>query len=71
MDEYSITDVQKELESVRIKLVENARLQLIAVEHSDLVNRILHRSTLHGFRQKADLLHGYEHALEGLLNTKY
>ena len=34
MNDYSKEEVKRELLSVKIKLVENARLQLVAVEHS-------------------------------------
>ena len=67
MPEYLVKDIQHELETVKIKLVENARLQLVAVKHSPLVNKVLHRSTLNCLKEQAELLHGYEHALEKLL----
>ncbi len=69
MDEYSIEDVVKEINVVKLKLVENARLQLVAVEHSDLMNRVLHRATLVDLKKRAVLLHEYEHALAELLNS--
>lgn len=66
-EEYKRDDVEKELRSLRTKIADNARLQLVAAEHSDILNLILHRTTLKELQKKAEVLHEYEQALSKLL----
>ena len=66
-DEYSIDDVENEIKSVKIKIADNARMQVVAAEHSDIMNLILHRVTLKELQKQADLLRGYQQALIELL----
>ena len=56
-EEYDIKDIEKELRQIKLKIADNARLQLIASEHSEIMNLILHRTTLKELRKKAELLH--------------
>lgn len=66
-DDYSIDDVEKEIKLVKVKIANNARMQLVASEHSDIMNIILHRVTLKELQTQAEVLRGYKNALVELL----
>ena len=69
-DDYSIDDVEKEITLVKVKIANNARMQLVASEHSDIMNIILHRVTLKELQTQAEVLRGYKKALVKLLPDK-
>ena len=66
-DDYSIDDVEKEIKLVKVKIANNARMQLVASEHSDIMNIILHRVTLKELQTQAEVLRGYKNTLVELL----
>ena len=66
-DDYLIDDVHKEIKLVKVKIANNARMQLLASEHSEIMNMILHRVTLKDLQSQAELLRGYKQALLELL----
>ncbi|MCM8540857.1 MAG: hypothetical protein NE328_11335 [Lentisphaeraceae bacterium] len=66
-EEYSLGDVQKEIKVVKLKIADNARMQLVASEHSDIMNLIFHRVTLKELQNQAEVLRGYKSALLDLL----
>lgn len=66
-DDYLIDDVYKEIKLVKVKIANNARMQLVASEHSEIMNMILHRVTLKDLQSQAELLRGYKQALLELL----
>ncbi|MCM8527485.1 MAG: hypothetical protein NE327_13270 [Lentisphaeraceae bacterium] len=68
-EEYSVDDVENEIKIVKLKIAENARMQLVASEHSDIMNLIFHRVTLKELQSQAEVLRGYKTALMDLLEV--
>lgn len=68
-EEYSVDDVENEIKVVKLKIAENARMQLVASEHSDIMNLIFHRVTLKELQSQAEVLRGYKTALMDLLEV--